>query len=294
MENLLTVIVPAYNEEQSITVFLPEVIAFCEQHNFKLIVVDDGSKDKTLVRVKELTGGKSYIEIIHHKINKGYGGAIKSGIKGATTQYLITIDADGQHCTEDMLKLLAKMKESDADMVIGSRKGQKIRNYYRFIGKSIIRNFARLVMTVPIYDINSGMKLYDASLAKKYISLCPDDMSFSDFISLVFINQKHLVVEVPIQIRDRITGKSTISMNTAFNTLLAIMHILLLFNPMKIFLPIAFISIMFGIGWGLPFLLMGRGVSNGAIITIISGLLFFFLGLIADQLSMFRKERLKQ
>lgn len=294
MENLLTLIVPAYNEEQSILAFLPEVIGFCEQQHFNLIVVDDGSKDKTLAEIKELTGDKNFIEFIHHKVNRGYGSAIKSGIKSVTTPYLVTIDADGQHRTEDILKLLEKMKESDADMVIGSRKGQKIRNYYRFIGKSIIRNFARLVMTVPIYDINSGMKLYDAALAKKYISLCPDDMTYSDFISLVFLNQKHLVVEVPIQIRERAGGESTISMNTAFNTLLAIMHILLLFNPMKIFLPLAFLSILFGIGWGLPFLLMGRGVSNGAIITIVSGLLFFSLGLIADQLSMFRKERLKQ
>jgi len=294
MENLLTLIVPAYNEEQSILAFLPEVIVFCEQQHFNLIVVDDGSKDKTLAEIKELTGDKNFVEIIHHKVNRGYGSAIKSGIKSVTTPYLVTIDADGQHCTEDILKLVEKMKESDADMVIGSRKGQKIRNYYRFIGKSIIRNFARLVMTVPIYDINSGMKLYDAALAQKYISLCPDDMTYSDFISLVFLNQKHLVVEVPIQIRERAGGESTISMNTAFNTLLAIMHILLLFNPMKIFLPLAFLSILFGIGWGLPFLLMGRGVSNGAIITIVSGLLFFSLGLIADQLSMFRKERLKQ
>ncbi|HNW70000.1 MAG TPA: glycosyltransferase family 2 protein [Bacteroidales bacterium] len=294
MENLLTLIVPAYNEEQSMPAFLPEVIVFCEQQGFNLIIVDDGSKDKTLAKIKELTAGKSFVDIIHHKVNRGYGSAIKSGIKSVTTPYLVTIDADGQHCTEDILKLLEKMKESDADMVIGSRKGQKIRNYYRFVGKSIIRNFARLVMTVPIYDINSGMKLYDAALAKKYISLCPDDMTYSDFISLVFLNQKHLVVEVPIQIRERVGGVSTISMNTAFSTLLAIMHILLLFNPMKIFLPLAFLSILFGIGWGLPFLLMGRGVSNGAIITIVSGLLFFALGLIADQLSMFRKERLKQ
>lgn len=294
MENLLTLIVPAYNEEQSILAFLPEVIVFCEQQHFNLIVVDDGSKDKTLAEIKELAGDKNFIEIIHHKVNRGYGSAIKSGIKNVTTPYLVTIDSDGQHCTEDILKLVEKMKESDADMVIGSRKGQKIRNYYRFIGKSIIRNFARLVMTVPIYDINSGMKLYDAALAKKYISLCPDDMTYSDFISLVFLNQKHLVVEVSIQIRERVGGESTISMNTAFSTLLAIMHILLLFNPMKIFLPLAFLSILFGIGWGLPFLLMGRGVSNGAIITIVSGLLFFALGLIADQLSMFRKERLKQ
>jgi glycosyltransferase involved in cell wall biosynthesis len=294
MENMLTVIIPAYNEELSIKSFLPEVIGFCKQNNFELIIVDDGSKDKTLELLKELSNSVDFVKIIHHKVNKGYGGAIKSGIKSATTKYLVTIDADGQHYLEDILTLIDKMKESDADMVIGSRKGQKIKNYYRYIGKSIIRNIAKLTMTVPIYDINSGMKLYDTSLAKKYISLCPDDMAYSDFIALVFINQKHLVVEEPIRIRERKEGKSTISLGTAYSTILAIIHILLLFNPMRFFLPIAFICILFGIGWGLPFLIMGRGVSNGAIITIISGLLFIFLGLIADQISMFRKERLKQ
>jgi hypothetical protein len=118
-------------------------------------------------------------------------------------------------------------------------------------------------------------------------------MAFSDIIALIFINQKHLVIEEPIQIRKREKGKSTISLSTASKTLLAILHILLLFNPLRFFLPIAFINILFGIGWGLFFLFVNHQVSNGAIISIISGLLFFFIGLIADQISMFRKERLK-
>jgi len=294
MENMLTVIIPAYNEAQSLKTFFPEVVDFCRKNLFNLIAVDDGSGDNTFETLKDLSGHESFVKIIHHKLNKGYGGAIKTGVHETTTQYLVTIDADGQHCLEDIHRLIKKMKETDADMVIGSRKGQKIKNLHRHIGKTIIRNFARLVMTVPIYDINSGMKLYDTSLAKKYISLCPDDMAFSDFIALMFINQRHLVTEEPIQIRDRKGGKSTISLNTAFSTILSIIHIILLFNPMKIFLPIAILSISFGIVWGLPWLLMGRGVSNGAIISVISGLLFFLLGLIADQLSMFRKERLKQ
>lgn len=293
METPLTIIIPAYNEEESLTAFLPNVIDFCKQNKFELIVVNDGSTDNTPAILRKLASTENFITIINHKVNKGYGGAIKSGIYASTTKYVITIDADGQHNTSDILKLYNKLLETDADMVIGCRKGYKLRDFYRHLGKFIIRNFAKLVMSVPIYDLNSGMKLYRSDLAKIYNNLCPDTMAFSDFIALVFINQKHLVLEEPITVRPRIKGKSTISMNTAFNTILAVIHILLLFNPLRVFIPIAFVCILFGISWGLPFLLMGRGVSGGAIITIISGLLFFLLGLIAEQISMFRKERLK-
>jgi glycosyltransferase involved in cell wall biosynthesis len=293
MENKLTIIIPAYNEEESLKTFFPEVIDFAGKNNFSVILINDGSADGTRSMAESIAAGNTNVKIINHKVNKGYGAAIKSGISMAETPFIVTIDGDGQHYLEDILKLLFKLNESDADMIIGSRKGRKIKNYYRHIGKSIIRNFAKLIMTVPIYDINSGMKLYDSTLAKKYILLCPDDMAFSDIIALIFINQKHLVIEEPIQIRKREKGKSTISLSTASKTLLAILHILLLFNPLRFFLPIAFINILFGIGWGLFFLFVNHQVSNGAIISIISGLLFFFIGLIADQISMFRKERLK-
>ncbi|MFA6923452.1 MAG: glycosyltransferase family 2 protein [Bacteroidales bacterium] len=293
MENTLTIIMPAYNEEESLKSFIPEVIDNCKKNSYKLIIVNDGSKDNTKEILKGFSDKEDFIKIINHKVNKGYGGAIKSGILNATTDYVVTIDADGQHNPSDIPNLFSKLKESDADMIVGSRIEEKINNYYRHVGKSIIRKFAKLVMTVPIRDINSGMKLYNTELAKKYIPLSPDTMAFSDIIALMFLNQKHLVLEEPVQIRAREKGKSTISTNTAFNTILAILSVLVLFNPMRVFLPIAFINIVFGILWGLPFLIMGRGVSNGAIITIISGILFFFLGLIADQLSMLRKERLK-
>ncbi len=293
MEKQITIIIPAYNEAESLRCNFQEVINFAEQNNFFVILVNDGSKDDTRKVVESIASNHSCVTIINHKLNKGYGAAIKSGIAITKTPYLVTIDADGQHSLDDILKLYSKLQEFDADMVIGSRKGKNIKSYYRHIGKSIIRSFAKLVMTVPIYDLNSGMKLYDTSLAIKYANLCPDAMAFSDFIALVFINQKHLVLEEPIVIKERKHGKSTISLNTAINTILAIIHILLLFNPLRFFLPIAMINILFGIGWGLPFLIMRRGISGAAIITVISGLIFFFLGLIAEQISMMRKERLK-
>jgi glycosyltransferase involved in cell wall biosynthesis len=293
MENMLTIIIPAYNEEKSLLSFLPEVITFAGQNDFSVIIVNDGSGDNTRKIAESLATDNSFVRIINHKVNKGYGAAIKTGISLAETPFIVTIDADGQHCPDDILKLYTKLKESDADMIIGSRKGSDVKSYYRHVGKSIIRNFAKTVMSVPVYDINSGMKLFNTEMARKYSSLCPDSMAFSDFIALVFVNQKHLVLEEPIMIRERIQGKSTISYKTAFNTILAVLHVLLLFNPLRFFIPIAVFFCLFGFCWGLPFMILGRGVSGAAIVTFISGLLFFFFGLIAEQISMFRKDRLR-
>ncbi|HPS46656.1 MAG TPA: glycosyltransferase family 2 protein, partial [Bacteroidales bacterium] len=93
MENSLTVIIPAFNEEKSLKLFLPEVIQYCKENDFKLIIVNDGSTDQS----KEIINSYAYKEddfvLIHHKVNKGYGGAIKSAIEKTTTKYLITIDA---------------------------------------------------------------------------------------------------------------------------------------------------------------------------------------------------------
>ena len=141
MENTLTVIIPAYNEEESIKLFFPEVIEFCKKNSFKLIVTNDGSKDKSKQVLDDLAKSENFIKIINHKVNKGYGGSIKSGILAADTKYIVTIDADGQHNPESILEIFSKFIEADADMIIGCRHEDKISNYYRHIGKTIIRKF---------------------------------------------------------------------------------------------------------------------------------------------------------
>jgi len=160
---------------------------------------------------------------------------------------------------------------------------------YRDLGKWLIRSFANTLMTVPIYDINSGMKLYRTDLAKKYLHLCPDSMPYSDIITLTFISQKHRVEEKPISINQRLSGASTVNTRTAFETIMELLNILVLFNPMRIFLPASIICILGGIIWGLPIVIRGKGVSVGAMLAILIGFIFFFLGLIAEQLSLLRK-----
>lgn len=285
----LTVVVPAYNEEASLPEFLPRLIDCCERNDWKLIVVDDGSADGT---AGVLDGFRDHprVRLIRHKLNRGYGGALKSGIRAVDTDYVLTVDADGQHHIEDLEALSAALVELDADMVVGSRKGTSASGWYRDLGKSLIRILARfLIDHLHVYDINSGLKVYDARLAQHYLDLCPDSMAFSDVITLVFINQRHRVVERPIRVRPRIGGTSTISTRTALDTVREIVNIVVLFNPMRVFLPVALISLVLGFAWGLPIVLRGNGVSVGAMLAIVTGLVFFFLGLLAEQISLIRR-----
>jgi len=286
----LSVIIPAYNEEESLKAFLPEVVSFCKDRGYRLIVVDDGSQDGTwkLLRSFEAENG---LTAIHHKVNRGYGGAIKSGVRAATTDYVITIDADGQHLLEDIERLHERIIASQADMVIGNRDGNP-QSLYRKTGKNLIRRIARLLMPLHVKDINSGMKIYDTALAKKYIRLCPDSMAFSDTIALAFIGNRHLVDEMPISLRPRARGTSTIGTRTALTTIMELLNIVVLFNPMRVFLPLAITSFLSGVIWNIPIFLRGEGVSVGAMLLIVSGLLFFLLGLISEMLSNIRREQI--
>ncbi len=285
----LTLIIPAFNEEDSLPVFLPKVIEFCAQNEAKVIIVNDGSSDKTKDILDESAGKNQLMTVIHHKVNKGYGASIKSGVNAAETRYIISLDADGQHVMEDISQLYRSTISEDADMVVGSRRNQASSSSYRSFGKWIIRGITGLLIKTNVHDLNSGMKLMESELARNYSILCPDDMSYSNIIILIFISQRHKVIERQIKITDRIGGVSTISSRTAFDTVLEIINIIMFFNPMKIFGSISLILLSSGFIWAIPIALQGKGISVGSMMLIVIGVIFFILGLLAEQISLIRK-----
>ncbi|HSV85226.1 MAG TPA: glycosyltransferase family 2 protein [Levilinea sp.] len=288
---LLTVVVPAYNEAGALPDVAPGLLEYCRARGWQVVFVNDGSKDSTREILEGYTAPD--VLVVHHKVNRGYGGALKTGIRRVNTPYLVTIDADGQHCLEDIDRLLQFALENDADMVVGKRDQKSGGDPYRTIGKWIIRRYTRILLQMPVTDLNSGFKLYRAGLAQRYITVCPDSMAFSDVITLVFINERNLVLEHPIHISPRRSGQSTITAFTAFETVMEILNITLMFHPMRVFLPISALCMLAGFGWGLPIIILGRGVSVGAMLAIVTGLLFFVIGLLASQLSAMRMERLR-
>ena len=289
---LLTVVIPLYNEAENLPVFAQTTLEFCRARNWQIIFVNDGSLDAT----KQILDGlelSAHAKVVHHKVNRGYGGALKTGIRHVTTPFLITMDGDGQHHLEDVETVFQLAVQKDADMVVGKREGTNASTAYRALGKFLIRSFTKILMPLPVTDLNSGFKLYRTELAKRYITVCPDSMAFSDVITLVFLSERNLVLEYPIRISPRKLGQSTINTFTAFETVMQVLNITLMFNPLRVFLPISILCFLAGFGWGIPIVLLGRGVSVGAMLAIVTGLIFFVLGLLASQLSSIRMERLR-
>jgi len=283
----LTIVIPVYNEAQSLPHFLPELIQTCKAKNWLLILVNDGSRDDS-AKVLAQYENDPVVKVLHHKVNRGYGGALKTGLSSTKTHYVVTMDGDGQHKISDIEAIYHYALKCDADMLIGSRSEMEHVNLYREFGKWIIRNFTRILVPLPIYDLNSGFKLYRTDLVHRYLYLCPDTMAFSDVITLLFLNQGHLVLEFPISVKRRIAGSSSIGTHTAFQTIMEILNLAMLVNPLRIFLPLSLLCLAAGLLWGIPIVLAGRGVSVGSMLAIVLSALFFFLGLIASQLASIR------
>ncbi len=284
----LSVVVPAYNEAENLTWLVERWLSFCRSNDWDLIIVNDGSTDSTKEILDRITPDE-ILTVLHHKVNRGYGGAIKTGVRYAESKYVVTIDADGQHELESVIDLYQTITAHDADMVIGLRGKSNRAITLRNLGKAVIRSISKILVPNQIQDLNSGMKMYLTDLAKTYIEVCPDSMAFSDVIALTFISEGKLVLEYPITTKSRQGGKSTINLHSAFDTILEIVNIVMFFNPLRIFIPISLVCILAGLAWGLPIIIQGRGLSVGSLLAFIVGIIFILLGLVAEQLSQIRK-----
>jgi len=145
----ITVIIPAYNEEETIG----EVIRALSRFKCEILVVDDGSYDET-AKVAKDAGAK----VISHSKNKGYLEALRTGFKHATGDIVVTMDADGQHSAEDVPRLLEPILDERADLVIGARERLSF-------SEKAITMLTRL--RVNVSDASSGFKALKRELALK-------------------------------------------------------------------------------------------------------------------------------
>lgn len=279
----LTIVIPACNEEQTIGEVVRDVHS--RYHTFvkEVLVVNDGSTDNTPV-IAEKNGAR----VISHSRNLGYGAALKTGIRTATTEYILTMDADGQHNPDDVIHLWEKAEQND--MVVGQRTALLHSPLWRMPGKWLLWMVANYLSRQKIPDLNSGLRLISKKTALKYLHVCPDGFSFTTTITLVMLCRGYQVKYVPITVYPR-TGKSLVSVATGFSTLLTIFRIASLLDPLRIFLPASFAIGVSGVFWGLPYLLGGHGLSVGSMFALLTSVMLFGMGLICDQVSQARLER---
>ncbi|MFH1537898.1 MAG: glycosyltransferase family 2 protein [bacterium] len=279
----LTIVIPAYNEEKRIGNVLEDVKKICSGITDEIIVVNDGSTDRTGEIAEE-----HRVKVIHHARNRGYGASLKSGIREANTDYVVTMDADGQHKAEDVLRLLEQA--NNYDMVSGKRVQLFHSPLWRMPGKWLIGFMAGILLKEKVPDLNSGLRLMRRDIARKYLHICPLGFSFSTTMMMAFLSRGYKVAFVPIDAVKR-KGESTVSIATGMETIILVLRIIALFNPLRFFIPISVLMGAFGFLWGLRYVLLLHGVSVGAMLCLFTAILLFSLGLICDQISQLRLER---
>ncbi len=281
-----SIIMPAYNEEKAIKNVLKELKNYLKEKKYQveIIVVNDGSTDQTGKILKEIQG----IKLINHPYNKGYGAAIKTGVKNTKHNWIIWYDSDGQHQPKYIEELIKYRKKYD--MVIGARQGYK-GPIMRQPGKKFMRYLAQYLIQHKIPDLNSGFRLIRKSKFNKFIHLFPNSFSISTTTTLAFFKQGFSVKYTPITIKKR-RGKSSVTINDGFKAIVLIFRIITLFSPLRIFLPVSFIFFVLSlIVFTLQYIsTQVFNISDTTILFFVFSLFLFFFGLLADQISAIRRE----
>ncbi|MDD8030055.1 MAG: glycosyltransferase family 2 protein [Acidobacteriota bacterium] len=280
----LSFIIPAYNEAESIVAVVRDIQAHFAAEEIEIIAVDDGSTDQTAAEAENAGSA-----VVRHPRNLGYGASLKSGISRARGDWVLFMDADGQHRAAEARKLWEAAGPND--MVVGKRLRLIHSPLWRMPGKWLLSWMAGYLVRRRIPDLNSGLRLIKRPLAARYMSLCPKGFSFSTTITLILIQQGCEVAYVPIEVGKR-RGKSRVSPATGFETLLLVLRLATLINPLRLFLPLSAGLGLIGVLWGIPYFLAGHGISIGSLLAIVTALLLFAIGLISDQISQMRLEKL--
>jgi hypothetical protein len=234
--NRLSVVIPALNEEDGIESVMSRVLSTRSSlvaagiQDLELIIVDDGSTDRTPELVTATAGAR----LISHPTNRGYGAALKTGFAAATGDWVGFLDADGTYPPEFLPSLCQAAMAQNADIVIGSRMaGAKSEMpFVRRVGNVLFANLVSLVSAHRITDSASGMRIFKKSVLERIYPL-PDGLNLTPVMSTRALHENLHMVEVPIPYSER-AGRSKLSvMRDGMRFAQSIVWTALTYNPVR-------------------------------------------------------------
>ena len=286
-----TVIIPAFNEEQAIGECIETLLQ--NYPEIKINIINDGSSDNTQSIAEGLQSKFQHnIKVFNHRINRGYGAALKTGMRNVTTPYLVWFDADFQHDPANLEGVVEPVFSAQVDACLGARTKKSAFVIKRIPGKFILKIISQIVARQRIPDLNCGFRCFRTEVILKYLHLLPDGFSASSTSTLLMIKRNYRIQWFSLTVRER-KGQSYVKIfRDGFQTLGLILRIFLLFDALLFFSTLAFVQLLFGVIYSLYMIsTVNIGVPVLGALIMISGLLTFFMGLISSQISQMRQER---
>ena len=236
----VTIVVPAYNEENGIREVLEQFRSL--DPDYEILVVDDGSTDRTSEIVAE-----SGFKVIRHRVNRGYGASLKTGIRAAQGERIVITDADGTYPNERIPELVGLLE--DYHMVVGARTGDKVHiPLIRRPAKKALNILANYLSETEIPDLNSGLRAFRKEDALRFFDILPSGFSFTTTITLSMHVNDLFVLYVPIDYHERKGSSKIRPIHDTLNFIALIVRTVMYFRPLKIFLPIAGFLFLLGVG----------------------------------------------
>ncbi|MCX7838403.1 MAG: glycosyltransferase family 2 protein [Anaerolineae bacterium] len=290
LQSPISIIIPAYNVEGSIGRVLEGLHVWRDRA--EIIVIDDGSTDRT-AEIAERAG----VRVIRHRVNKGYGAALKTGIRAARGEIIVMMDSDGEHDAAYIQALLDAMP--DNAMVVGARGKGSHAPLLRRPGKWILGKVANFLAETNIPDLNSGLRAFRKDIVQSFLHILPNGFSFTTTLTLALFKEGYNIAYVPITTTPRV-GKSTVDpIRDGMNTLMLIIRIIALFDPLKVFLPMSIVLFLIGVAYWIASgvyryasnIVPAFHIPTGAMLMMLSAVIVFMFGILADQVSAVRRER---
>ena len=308
----LSVVIPAYNEEHGIAEIMQRILNVGEDlkkigiGNLELIIVDDGSHDKTVEIARKFTETNEKVLVITHKKNKGYGGALKTGFAQASGEYIGFMDADGTYPPEYYPALCQSILDG-AELVIGSRMAgsESQMPITRRIGNFIFANLLSILGWQRITDSASGMRVFRKEILSRIYPL-PDGLNLTPVMSTRAVYEDIKMVEVPIPYSERV-GRSKLSVvKDGWVFLQSMVWTVLSYNPVRVMglIGSALLGLSLFIFLSLLIIRLSGTTEIGpwgvatlftALIFSVSGISLFALGATFNYLiSLFYKKKIRQ
>lgn len=249
----LTVVIPAYNEENGIEEIVTRVMSVKDAlaqsgvADLELLVVDDGSKDKTREILADLEQQHEGMRVICHERNRGYGGALKTGFAQARGDMVGFLDADGTYPPEYFPKLCEAVLKG-ADLVVGSRMAgaDSQMPVTRRIGNFFFANLLSIVGWGRITDSASGMRVFKRDVLERLYPL-PDGLNLTPVMSTRAVHEGVKMVEVPIPYSERL-GRSKLSVvKDGYLFLQSMIWTVMSYNPVRILGGIGLVGVGFAL-----------------------------------------------